>query len=148
MGLQMPPRQIQEAFRIFGHTFATEDPTKFAKLYWCIGVGTIMLAMIRVSSKDVYERIGKASISHEEFGRFLTEKMGTKAADWWFRVYLTGASRRWEEETVDAHTVLRNLKFVNGEFNPHQELGQFSEGWGGGSRIPDIFDRIETAQTF
>lgn len=150
VALRMPPRQIQEAFRILGHTLSTEDQSKIGKLYWCIGAGTILLTMLRTAAREVYEGIGRASMSHEDVGHFLIEKLGLKEAGWWFRVYLTGAIGRYNNNSdINAETVLRKLKFVAGEYNAANELGQFSQGWGMGSTgIKDIHRRIETAESF
>ena len=150
VGLRMPPRQIQEAFRILGHTLSTADQSKVGKLYWCIGAGTILLTMLRTAAKEVYEGIGKASMSHEDVGHFLIEKLGLKEAGWWFRVYLTGAlGRDGNDSGVDVETILRTLKFVEAVYNETNELGQFSQGWGMGSfGIKDIHRKIETAESF
>lgn len=150
VGLRMPPRQIQEAFRILGHTLSTEDQSKIGRLYWCIGAGTILMTMLRTAAKEVYLGIANASLSHEEVGLFLIEKLGMKDADWWFRIYLTGAHGRSKVASeMNAESVLRKLKFVTQEYNPASELGQFSQGWGMGSTgIEDIHRRIESAESF
>lgn len=150
VGLRMPPRQIQEAFGILGHTLSTEDQSKIGKLYWCIGAGTILLTILWTAAKEVYEGIGKASMSHEDVGHFLIEKLGPKEADWWFRVYLTGFSEIYNNDSeINAETVLRNLKLVVGEYDLAKGLSEFLHGWGMNSfGIKEIHRKIETAESF
>jgi hypothetical protein len=53
----MTPRQIQETFRIIGHTVAGDAENK-GTLLWCFGVGVILMSALKVSNPDMYHRIG------------------------------------------------------------------------------------------
>jgi hypothetical protein len=150
VGLRMPPRQIQEAFRILGHTLSTENQNMIGELGWCISAGTILLTMLRTAAKEVYEGIGRGSMSHEEVGHFLIDKLGFEETNWWFHVYLTGILNESNRNLdADIEAVLRKLKFVTGEYNARDVFSKFTQGWGmGRTGIKKIHRRIETAESF
>lgn len=147
--LRMPPRQIQEFFRIIGHTVATSDPQLRGRLHWCIGVGVIVMAALKVADPRMYRRIGKTEVSSEEVGRFLINLLGPKTSDWWFRVYVTGNRSGEGDESAAFENMFRNLGLIKAGsvFNTREELGQFASGWGHASidRWKQIYQHIEAA---
>src|SRR5258706_2225078 len=95
---RMPPRQIQETFRIIGHAVAGSQE-RAGRLNWCYGVGVILMSALKVAEPIMYQHIGKSEATHREVGKFLIKLLGKKEADWWFWIYLTGSGR---EECKDA----------------------------------------------
>ena len=150
VSLRMPPRQIQEAFRILGHALSTEDQSRIGRLPWCVSAGMILLIMLRTADKKVYEGIRLGSISHEDVGHFLIDKMGLEQAGRWFLIYLTGnLGRDGKDSDIDVETILRTLKFVEGDYNAARQLDQYLQEWRmSGIGIKKIHQRIETAESF
>jgi hypothetical protein len=136
-GLNLTPRQIQEAFRIVGHTAEFPDPDQAGKLHWCIGAATILLAFLRVGKPALYEKLRDGKVSDTEMNselRAFCEKSGS--ASWWFSVYLTGIGRD-ETEMAD---------FEKSEYRP---FDQFLQGWGFGDfKFSNVIQKIETASSF
>lgn len=150
VGLDMKPRQLQEAFRIVGHVSAMTDPAKRGKLYWCIASSSILLAFVRVARPESYSEILGGRMSPENMGLFLISVVGKKKADWWFKIYLTGQSQE-SGVNVEHEEILRKAGFLSEKdtFDRYQALGQFSQGWGhSDSGVSDILRRIEAVESF
>lgn len=149
-GFQLSPRQIQEMFRIIGHALTrTEDQD--GRLYWCIGVGTTLLAALKMLGAPEYHEVGLGiPSSHSNFGRLLIARLGKKKALWWFQVYITGAAS--EGERIDIPSLFVELGFI--EDSPDQrerlDLGQFESGWGdiGTGMVRRIYAQIESLKEF
>lgn len=149
-GLKMTPRQIQETFRIIGHTVSGDVKMK-GKLYWCLGIGVMLMAALKVKDVDMYQKIGRLQIEHLEVCEYLMRILGREEAIWWIKVYLTGAQSYNERGQVDVEKILRALGYIKEteSFNAQQELGDTARGWGMGSskRFLQIFKAIENANS-
>lgn len=148
-GFRLTPRQTQEVFRVIGHVLSGNDERR-GQLLWCIGVGTILMSVLRVGEREIYERLGAGKLPHIEFGQLLIDRLG-KDAKWWFSIYITGAARSEIGDVIDLESLYKKLNFVKeGEkFDPRERLGQFSQGWGHGEgRLLQIFSKIEQIASF
>lgn len=151
--LRMPPRQVQEMFRIIGHTVAG-DTDRRGQLYWCIGVGVILMSALKVAGHGMYRRIGNIDATHKEVADLLIKLVGNDKAFWWFRVYITGSSRKECQDEASVVKMFTELGFIEGEgsFDYRRELGDFGQGWGhhwgGRDRWQQIYQNIETANSF
>jgi hypothetical protein len=147
----MTPRQIQEAFRIIGHTTAGKLEQK-GQMFWFLGLGVILMSALKVASPSIYRRIGKGEINLEEIGEFLIELLGKEQAKWWFEIYVTGMGRGESGFKVDLAKAFKELGFVSAdaEFKPEDALRSFAENWGTfmKSRWQQIHEIIETANSF
>jgi hypothetical protein len=153
VALKMPPRQIQEMFRIIGHMLIAVDPKQRGQIYWCIGVATILMSALKVAEPRMYRLIGRAEATHLEIGKFLVKLLGKKTADCWFCVYITGADGRDLDEATDLEKLFREIGLIENDapFNRQNTLGQFAQGWGHGwttqSWWKTIYEKIEAANT-
>jgi KAP family P-loop domain len=149
--LKMPPRQIQETFRIIGHTFSG-DSERRGKILWCIGIGVILMSALKVANPFMYHRIGKGEATHVEVGKFIIRLLDKEKAEWWFCVYLTGVGKRENQENYNAEHLLKELGFIKTDetFNSQERLHHYAVGWGRnwGDRWKEIYQKIETANTF
>jgi hypothetical protein len=150
--LNMTPRQIQETFRIIGHTLATDDPKRKDRFRWCIGAGVVLMSALKVAAPRMYRVIGRGEITHPEVGKYLIGLLGKEKAYWWFRVYVTGADSRDYKDEESLERLFRELGFVGTDilFNTQNELGQFIQGWGYSlaDGCKQIYQNIETATVF
>jgi hypothetical protein len=148
---QLTPRQTQEAFRIMGHVMAGTDKTR-GNLYWCLGVATMLLSVLKVGHSQTYDSLRARKMSHLDFGKLLIERLGANHPDWWFSVYVTGAGKIVGDAEEDLESLFRKLGFekTDAEFNARHRLGQFVQGWGHSSedRIALICSSIESVSTF
>jgi hypothetical protein len=145
--LRMPPRQIQESFRILGHTVAGDSSR--GKLYWCIGVGTILMSVLKVARPSLYRQVGRGEVSDLEVGEFLVKTVGKEEAKWWFSVYVTGVGNREAERSpINAADLFNRLKFTTDA--KEIALADFSQGWGRSwvDRWKEIYNKIETTTAF
>lgn len=151
-GFKMNPRQIQEAFRIMGHTLSGTDE-KRGKLLTCLGLATILLSILKVSLPQVYEAISNGSIDHKAFGKLLQGALSRRDFEWWFRFYLSGAGSNDAKQTENA---LRELAILPPDtpYDPQEVIGGFETGWGHWfestekSRLATICSKIENAARF
>lgn len=150
--LKMPPRQVQEMFRIIGHTVAASQANQRGQIYWCIGLGVILLAALKVAELSMYMKIGRDETSPKEVGGFLIGLLGTKRAKWWFQVYLTGNRTRENREVSEYEAELKAIGLINtdSKFDAMRDLYQFESGWGSlqGAGWKEIFRRIEAVNAF
>jgi hypothetical protein len=153
-GFKMNPRQIQEAFRIMGHVLSgTEE--KRGKLYWCLGAATILTSVLRVCKPDFYDMLAKSSQDHLLVGATLLDALPKQDADWWIRLYLTGAGSASSDPNY-IEKALRGLGILDPAkpYDARQEIGGFVSDWGHSfghgqkSRIATICDKIENAARF
>lgn len=150
--LQMTPRQVQEAFRIIGHAVEAGDVARRGQLLWGFGVGTILMAALKVSKPKLYRSIGSGQLSHLAVGRFLVKLFGLQKGEWWFIIYVTGAGREDPQEKVDFAKLFVDLGLrpdVNG-FDSQRVFQGFGDCWNssGNAAFRRIYKSIETATTF
>ena len=144
--MKMTPRQVQDVFRIMGHVFET-DESKKGKLYWCLGVGTILMAALRIGSLSVYEALGGHGLRIIGAANYF-RKLSPDHADWWFTLCLTGKGLDPKDvEGKEAQAIFREAGFVSDENGSERryDFGQWYSGWGHSTkdRFKQIYLRIE-----
>jgi KAP family P-loop domain len=146
--LQMRPRQLQEAFRIIGHASSVDDQGSQGNLDWCVAASIILLAFLLVARRDDYLRLKDGKMSPDEVLKLLILVAGEKSAQWWFRIYLTGAEANWGQ---DHEKILREARLLpSGQNFDGRALSQFIQGWNQfyPSTISDVFCCIESLKAF
>jgi hypothetical protein len=145
-GLKLTPRQIQEVFRILGHILSTSEERQ-GKILWCLGVGSILMASLKVGNSQAYNQIGNNSLPPNEAKKLLSF-LETSAIRWWFLIIYTGGGLRLNEgDTIQEVLIEENLADKD-EFEKEKlDLGQLNQGWGryghGGARMTEIYNKIE-----
>lgn len=143
--LKLTPRQIQEVFRILGHIFATSEDKK-GLLYWCIAVGCITMAALKIGESKLFHLLGSEQLDPKEAVDFLSHLDGVKDhVNWWFMLFLTGGGLQVNKgESVEEIIKRAGLQgFDQGNLGNH--LMQWSDGWGHHSsgRFKQIHEKIE-----
>lgn len=143
--LKLTPRQIQEVFRILGHIFETSEE-KRGKLLWCIGIGSILMAVLKISNSDIYHLLGSQQLDPQVAIDFFKDKLKVSEVYWWFTLCLTGGGLKIkEDENVEDIMKKVGLLTEENEFNPQRDFGQWYNGWGrhASNRFNQIFEKIE-----
>jgi len=142
--LKLTPRQIQEVFRILGHIFDASEEEK-GNLLWCLAVGSIVMASLKVGESRIFHLLGSQSIDPKEAYDFLERLLGGDNIDYWFTLFLTGGGLRLEEGESSIDVMIK-LGMLEGEASNHSgELVQWHQGWGlsYSSRFAEIHEKIE-----
>jgi hypothetical protein len=143
--LKLTPRQIQEVFRTLGHVFSTTED-KRGSLYWCLAVGTILMAAVRIGAPEIFNLLGRQSLEPQKALDFLKGLLGEEHLDWWFILLLTGGGLKIKEGK-EAEEIMKDVGLLKAEakFDRPRELGQWYQGWGHsfGSRFTQIHEKIE-----
>lgn len=143
--LELTPRQIQEVFRILGHIFETSEDNK-GRLNWCLAVGSILMAALKVGHSDMFVRLGASSVQPKEAFDFLEKLLGEKQSDWWFTLLLTGDALRVKKEQ-QAEDIFKEVGLLKeGEdLERIARLSQWYSGWGHSSknRFAEMREKIE-----
>lgn len=145
--LQCTPRQIQEVFRILGHVLETSGDRK-GKLPWCLGVGCVVMAALKVSRPKTYRLLGTKQLEPTEAIASLREMFDEQHTyEWWFRLFLTGGGLK-RERGASATAILQEVGLIaetdNKELDHDPRLGQFVQGWGhSDDRFAQIYRNIE-----
>ena len=142
--LKLTPRQIQEAFRILGHIFATSEEKK-GKLLWCIAVGSIAMAVLKVGEPRIFHLLGSSRLEPKEAIDFLKPLLSESDAEWWFSLFFTGGGLRISDGEATLDTYKRaGLVGEGDDLDMQSSLAQLYEGWGRASdRFPEIREKIE-----
>jgi len=143
--LKLTPRQIQEVFRILGHIFSTTKENK-ARLHWCLGVGSIVMASLKVGDPKIFHLLGAQQFVCEDAVMYLRKLLKTDDVEWWFLLLVTGGGVL-KSETETTEDLLKRAGFTdeNGDVSYRGELAQWSHGWGhsGSRRFSQIHEKIE-----
>lgn len=143
--LKLTPRQIQEVFRTLGHVFSTTED-KRGRLYWCLAVGTILMAAVRIGQPEIFNLLGRQQLEPKKAYEFITELLGTERSEWWFALMLTGGGLEIAEGK-EVEEVLKEVGLLNTEdaFGIKKDLSQFYSGWehAFGSRFAQIHEKLE-----
>lgn len=143
--LKLTPRQIQEVFRIIGHSLSTSEEKK-GLLNRCLGFGTIAMATFKVGDYKIYHLLGKGQIECEEFVKYLKSLLKKDAVEWWFLLFLTGGGLKRKEDENDLELIKRaGFTAEDGEISINGNLGHWRSGWGFSHyrRISEIYENIE-----
>ena len=143
--LKLTPRQIQEVFRILGHIFSTTEENK-GRLLWCLGVGSVVMAALKIGDPKVYHLLGVQQMECEDAAIYLKGLLNTTDVEWWFLLFLTGGGIK-RNDGESAEELIRRAGFTDeeGNISIRGDLGQWSKGWGrsGHGRISEIYEKIE-----
>ena len=77
---KMRPRQVQEAFRIVGHTLHTLDDKRSGKILFGYALGTVLLSCMRVSCTNLFKEFSTGGSDPLPICRELIGLMGKKEA--------------------------------------------------------------------
>lgn len=147
--MKMTPRQIQEAFRIMGHVFETEESNK-GHLCWCLGEGSILMSALRIGNPDIYNKLGKQELDISEAATFFMD-LGVNHPDWWFTLCYTGKGLNPKQiENREPTDIFREARFISEGEEIKRDFGQWSSGWGHSTanRFPQIYSIIEEVSSW
>lgn len=143
--LKLTPRQIQEIFRILGHIFATSEDNK-GLLYWCIAVGSITMATLKIGEPIIYHRLGSERLEPKEAVDYLRHLIADKDyVNWWFMLFLTGGGLQKNKED-SPQKIIERVGLEGFDLNNiSQQLMEWDDGWGYNSlgRFSQIYEKIE-----
>jgi hypothetical protein len=156
-GFHLRPRQIQEAFRVMGHTLST-SPEKKLRVNWCFINATLFMAGLRTIDQGAYEELAKGTMPMVRLGE-LVSSLGADPSnqEWWFQVLAAGVwnAHSWENEVLNEMSKRGWVK-VAAEKKPDLRglFADFFQGWGGvGSQsnkpgLSRVHERIERLMHF
>ncbi|KAA0257492.1 hypothetical protein FHQ18_09115 [Deferribacter autotrophicus] len=143
--LKLTPRQIQEVFRILGHLLETTEE-KRGSIYWCLGVASIMMSVLKVGRQDVFHLLGTQQFDYMKAFIFFKDDLNINSYDWWFMLCLTGGGLKLKEGE-DIQSVMKKVGLLENdeEFNSSSTLVQWFSGWGHScsDRFAQIYKNIE-----
>jgi hypothetical protein len=144
-GLNLTPRQIQEAFRVLGHMMSAEQ-NKRGQLAWGLAMGSLTMALLKVSRPELYNLLGSQKLDAEVALEFISETMPQERADWWLMLFSTGGGLRLKEN----ETLFEAFKRLGLAEDQNKDAFQRDmQGWGGGwgylheARFPLIRGKID-----
>lgn len=149
--MEMTPRQVQEVFRIMGHVLET-DKSSQGQIRWCIGVGTILMASLKICNADIYEALGTQHLGIKQAATFF-RKLVLKDADWWFTICLTGGGLNPEEvNKKNPADIYTEAGFISNQDEAQiiHDIEQFRIGWGYSTknRFYQIHSNIEQVSSW
>lgn len=143
--MRLTPRQVQELFRIMGHVFSV-DKSKKGKLLWCLGVGTLLMAALRIGDPLIYKALGTCNLRVKDASDF-SKKLDPANPEWWFTLCLTGGGLfPGDVDNKELIDIFRNAGFISNGETSHwvADIGQWHSGWGHSSkRFKQIYTKIE-----
>ncbi|MES2505388.1 MAG: P-loop NTPase fold protein [Verrucomicrobiota bacterium] len=128
IGLQMTPRQIQEAFRIFGHLLSTEDEARSGNIVQGWSMGALFLCYLRINKNEFYQSIRHENHLCEDICTYLHAKLGFSNAEYWIMLYLSGISPE-RLQTIDPTLHLQKLGYSVDPPGLRQYLSGFYTFW-------------------
>lgn len=142
--MKMTPRQIQEMFRVLGHVLQRRGEDKQSYLYWCLGIGTLLMSALRLGRPKIYTLLGNQELEVNAAASFFKE-IGVDDPRWWFTLCYTGGGINvGEKQPMD---VLRESGFLTEteETQGAPDISGWSSGWGHSQkgRFKQIFHKIE-----
>jgi KAP family P-loop domain len=92
--LKLNPRQIQEAFRLMGHIMQSSDIQKEEKIRWGVAAGTVLLSLLRVRNRNLFELIlfDKNSEGAVKLCEELAIVLEHDSLIWWIKIIISGMS--------------------------------------------------------
>ncbi|WP_158413403.1 KAP family P-loop NTPase fold protein [Haliea salexigens] len=142
--LKLTPRQIQEVFRTLGHLFDTTEENR-GRLYWCLGVGSIAMAVFKIGAPDKFHALGGERLDAGEALQFIKNSIGQSYPEWWFAIFLTGGGLYANEGEVPEDVMKRAGLTDDQSHSSHGDLSHFRSGWGRRSsgRFKEIYEKIQ-----
>lgn len=148
--LKLTPRQIQEVFRTLGHIFETTERNR-GQLLWCLGVGSIAMAALRIGAPKIFEALGNEKLDPIDAANFLTNARGISYPDWWFTLFLTGGGLQIENGE-SAEAVMKRAGLIDEDQSDslRRDLSHWSSGWGhhSSNRFKQIHEKIQQLSTW
>ena len=145
-GFRMTLRQVQEVFRIVGHVLSCE-PKDSGNGYAFLGVGAVLLAVLKVKRKDLYEAFRGGFGMHDQIIEALVKALGAEQARWWCGIYLCALSATERPNAKSLEQLYKHLGLLASDeaYDEKTELGQYVIGWGyhPNGRIYQIYNMIE-----
>ena len=149
VALKLRPRQVQEAFRILGHTMYTMDETLKGRIIWGIGAGAILLSCLRVAMPTLFHQLKDGEGGPAALCAKLVELMGKKKAEWWVQLVLSGSLDDNNSYNIIDQTLSDLGHFGGGSVDSRQFLSGFSQAWGhSDNKLKQIAYMIEQAKSF
>jgi len=147
--LRMRPRQVQEAFRILGHTMHSLDFERQGIIRWGVGAGSMLLSCLRVSKPELFQSVRKSDSGVSDLCCLLVSLIGKEEAGWWIGVILAGASPQHGEDDF-RRDLLSKLGYIGPE---PQDFPPFFNGvrdaWAPEARqVRKVADMIEYVKSF
>ena len=147
--MKMTPRQVQEVFRVMGHALET-DQSKEGKMLWCLGVGTLLMSVLRIGNPDIYAALGRHNLGVQEAVGFFKE-LGLKDVEWWFTLCLTGGGLSEKTKDKTSTDIYREAGLLNeGETQVRFDFNRWVSGWGYSSngRFREIHSILEQVSSW
>ncbi len=148
-GLKLTPRQIQEVFRILGHLLHTSDD-KQGTLPWCIAVGSIIMAMLKIGESEMFHSLGEQQLDPKEAVSFLQNRLEENShVEWWLSLFYTGDGLKTIEnesfEEVKRRAGLSNETASPAKGRRDEGLSQWYLGWGRkqSDQFSQIYEKIQ-----
>ncbi|RWX50502.1 KAP family P-loop domain-containing protein [Candidatus Electrothrix marina] len=143
--LKMTPRQIQEVFRILGHSLSANEDKK-GKMLWAWGVATILMSILKLKLPDTYQALGRNELRIKDAVTFIKE-LKSEYPDWWFTLIYTGGGLNSNEiKDMQPKDIYMKADLISEENNDAPVLTQWRSAWGHtttSSRFSSIFSVIE-----
>jgi hypothetical protein len=150
MVLKATPRQIREMCRLIGHLLSGSEQDR-GKIFWSLGVGSVLMATLAVVKPDLYRRLGTGTAGTEDF-RELFGRFPEGKAEWLAQLVLTG----YGSENADAFKKLVSDFIQIGalpegfETERNHRLDQYFQGWGHATDagLKRIYEALEELRSF
>jgi hypothetical protein len=123
------PRQIQEIFRIIGHSAGSDEQTGVYN-NWGWGVALVLLSTLKVLNQDLYKAIGRRESVGQDVGGYLLKSIKVERVKWWMCVYLTGTHDHQVTSHPSPQTVLVTLGFGLTEADTIKDVHSHISAWG------------------
>ncbi|TSA30383.1 MAG: hypothetical protein D4R65_13260 [Verrucomicrobiaceae bacterium] len=150
----LTPRQMQEAMRIIGH-LAEKSPAQQGKLYWGIGYGLLLMAILNVGDPELFSKISTRTFSVTEvaaLAKKITQRRNHQ--EWWTKLILIGICRaESQEEYIQFLNTAQKCGAIPPEISK-EDLGKYlsehAGGWGDftTTKLAEIGGKISSLQTF
>lgn len=143
--LRLTPRQTQEMFRILGHILERTKEIN-GDLRLCLGQGSIAMAAFKVGKPRIFNLLGNQALEPEEAYKFLSESLGSRQIDFWFKLFLTGGGLKRNKDD-NAWSVMTRVGLVKEEAQAEKAIAweRWEDCWGGfyGNGFVEIHKKIE-----
>lgn len=144
--LEMTPRQIQEAFRVLGHTLSVSNPKLTGRIKNKWALRAILLCLLRTVKKDLYDAIARGLAVHEELCPLLLKHPDKDEARVWIGLYFTGTlCEQTPSGILEAY--LRELGYLESDMTLRDYMKGYDRAWyPDAAELKTICRVIESAQ--
>lgn len=128
-GLKLTPRQIQEVFRIMGHVLSTQEDNK-GRINWCIGVGSMLMASLKVADKKAFHSLGNGEMTIKEGGE-LFDYIDSDGLVRWLTILFTGGGLKIDSKEAFLQTLIDEGVEKEDKLRMNEdEINAYYRGWG------------------